>query len=93
MYSDSRIERFNRSIYLSLVDQKEQNIWQMVSDKETLHQMLGGRIDRITTHTYDRTNIYRLCDKLEVIYNRFGTPIGKIYHDREILSCWIKKLG
>ena len=85
-YADSHQHRFDRAIYKTYVERGKN--FKYVS-KEIFYKLLGDKIDKNQTISFDKTRIYRLADEKTMCLSKGGTILGEIWKEEDIASYWI----
>lgn len=88
IFSSSPMQRFNRGIYLTYVEQNKYNDFKRVS-KEEFSAILSSRLDKIKTITYDKEYIYRMADEKDVWLSNRGNTLGEVWKEGDLESYWI----
>ena len=74
------LHRNTRSITLDLKN---------TSAKEIFYKLLGDKIDKNQTISFDKTRIYRLADEKTMCLSKGGTILGEIWKEEDSASYWI----
>ena len=86
-YSGTALERFERAIYLTYIELKE-NFKHVTKDE--YYQSLYPKLDRMKTVDFDKNRIYRLADSKVIWYAKYGVVLGEVWKENDLESYWIK---
>lgn len=90
----SKQERFDRAIYLTYVESRNQKNYKPVT-KEIFYDKLRDKVKDRKTIDYDKSRIYRLADMKEIWLDNRGDILGEAWFefktddDEHVESYWI----
>lgn len=85
-----REQNWLSAIYVTYVEQEKSfGKFQHVT-KEEFYNLLDEKLDRIKTIEYDTDRIYRLADSKKIWLGKYGTVLGEVWYEDDMVSYWIK---
>jgi hypothetical protein len=89
--------RFDKAIYLTYVEYGKYNQYKRIN-KELFIEMLNNKVDKKTTHEFDKKRIYRIADSKEIWIDKNKNVLGEVFtevcrdnEDIVLESFWINE--
>ncbi len=87
-----REQNWNSAIYVTYKDQEKYfGIFKHVSKEEFYDLLYNDKLDKKKTIDFDTNRIYRLADKKDIWLGKYGTVLGEVWFEDDMVSYWIKE--